>query len=89
VNPRPPLPPFTEETARQKVQAAEDAWNSRDPERVSSRTRRDLPPALSPAPASRKAGRTPQRGDRQVQPGVEERLRWRAACVAITRCGTW
>ena len=33
--PRPPLPPFTEETARQKVQLAEDAWNSRDPERVS------------------------------------------------------
>ncbi len=33
--PRPPLPPFTEATARQKVQAAEDAWNSRDPERVS------------------------------------------------------
>jgi uncharacterized protein len=32
--PRPPLPPFTEETARQKVQAAEDAWNSRDPDRV-------------------------------------------------------
>ena len=31
---RPPLPPFTEETARQKVQAAEDAWNSCDPERV-------------------------------------------------------
>ncbi|QUQ63140.1 nuclear transport factor 2 family protein [Kutzneria sp. CA-103260] len=31
---RPPLPPFTEETARAKVQAAEDAWNSRDPERV-------------------------------------------------------
>lgn len=31
---RPPLPPFTEETARQKVRAAEDAWNSRDPQRV-------------------------------------------------------
>ena len=31
---RPPFPPFTEETARQKVQAAEDAWNTRDPERV-------------------------------------------------------
>ena len=31
---RPPLPPFNEETARQKVQAAEDAWNSREPERV-------------------------------------------------------
>jgi nuclear transport factor 2 (NTF2) superfamily protein len=34
-NKRPPLPPFTEETARQKIQAAEDAWNSKDPERVS------------------------------------------------------
>src|SRR5258705_3588668 len=32
---RPPFPPFTLETARQKVQAAEDAWNTRDPERVS------------------------------------------------------
>ena len=31
---RPPLPPFSSETARQKVQAAEDAWNSCDPERV-------------------------------------------------------
>src|SRR4051795_3130519 len=31
---RPPVPPFTEETARQKVQAAEDAWNTCDPERV-------------------------------------------------------
>jgi uncharacterized protein len=35
MNPRPPLPPFTEETALQKVQAAEDAWNTRDPQRVS------------------------------------------------------
>lgn len=32
---RPPLPPFTRETATQKVRAAEDGWNSRDPERVS------------------------------------------------------
>jgi nuclear transport factor 2 (NTF2) superfamily protein len=32
--PRPPLPPFTRETALLKVRAAEDAWNSRDPERV-------------------------------------------------------
>lgn len=31
---RPPLPPFTDETARQKVRLAEDAWNSRDPARV-------------------------------------------------------
>jgi nuclear transport factor 2 (NTF2) superfamily protein len=33
---RPPTPPFTEETARQKVQAAEDAWNTREPERVAA-----------------------------------------------------
>lgn len=33
--PRPPLPPFTPETAATKARAAEDAWNSRDPERVS------------------------------------------------------
>ncbi|WP_432485509.1 nuclear transport factor 2 family protein [Kineococcus esterisolvens] len=32
---RPPLPPFTRESAIQKVRAAEDAWNTRDPERVS------------------------------------------------------
>jgi len=31
---RPPLPPFTAETAAQKVRMAEDAWNSRDPSRV-------------------------------------------------------
>ena len=31
---RPPFPPFTLETARQKVRAAEDAWNTRDPVRV-------------------------------------------------------
>ena len=33
---RPPVPPFTEETARQKVQAAEDAWNGRDPDKVAA-----------------------------------------------------
>jgi len=32
---RPPLPPFTRETAAQKVRMAEDGWNSRDPDRVS------------------------------------------------------
>ena len=31
---RPPLPPFTRETAAQKARMAEDAWNSRDPDRV-------------------------------------------------------
>ena len=35
IEPRPPLPPFTDETARQKVRLAEDAWNTRDPQRVS------------------------------------------------------
>jgi hypothetical protein len=33
---RPPVPPFDEATARQKVQAAENAWNTRDPERVAA-----------------------------------------------------
>jgi len=32
---RPPLPPFTQETAAQKVRLAEDGWNSRNPEKVS------------------------------------------------------
>jgi hypothetical protein len=31
---KPPLPPFTPETAAQKVRMAEDAWNTRDPDRV-------------------------------------------------------
>ena len=31
---RPPLPPFTKETAMQKVRLAEDGWNSRDPQKV-------------------------------------------------------
>ena len=34
IAPRPPLPPFTAETAAQKARMAEDAWNSRDPARV-------------------------------------------------------
>ena len=33
---RPPVPPFDEAAARTKVQAAEDAWNTRDPERVAA-----------------------------------------------------
>lgn len=32
--PRPPLPPFSRESAGEKVRLAEDAWNSRDPKRV-------------------------------------------------------
>ncbi len=34
-SPRPPLPPFDAETAAKKVRMAEDAWNTRDPDRVS------------------------------------------------------
>lgn len=45
---RPPLPPFTAETAAQKARAAEDAWNSRDPGRV----------ALAYTPDSRWRNRT-------------------------------
>ncbi len=33
---RPPVPPFDEANARKKVQAAEDAWNTRDPEKVAA-----------------------------------------------------
>ncbi len=40
---RPPLPPFTTDTAVQKVRAAEDAWNSRDPERVALAYTPDCP----------------------------------------------
>ncbi len=35
MNQKPPFPPFNLETAKQKIQMAEDAWNSKDPERVS------------------------------------------------------
>ncbi|MBO0680488.1 nuclear transport factor 2 family protein [Mycolicibacterium sp. S2-37] len=34
MSPRPPLPPFTRQTAVEKVRLAEDAWNTRDPQRV-------------------------------------------------------
>ena len=34
MEPRPPLPPFTLETARQKARAAEDGWNTREPDQV-------------------------------------------------------
>ncbi len=46
--PRPPLPPFTPQTAAQKARGAEDAWNSRDPARV----------ALAYTPNSRWRNRT-------------------------------
>ena len=39
---RPPLPAFTEETARQKIRLAEDGWNGRDPAKVSLLRQRKL-----------------------------------------------
>jgi len=39
---RPPLPPFTQESAAQKVRLAEDGWNSRDPEKVAHDSERFL-----------------------------------------------
>jgi len=36
MNTRPPLPPFNQESAKEKVQLAENGWNSRDPEKVAS-----------------------------------------------------
>ena len=39
--PLPPLPPFTQETSAAKVQAAEDGWNTRNPEKVSLAYTRD------------------------------------------------
>ncbi|MCV2350929.1 nuclear transport factor 2 family protein [Paucibacter sp. Y2R2-4] len=56
--PRPPLPPFTFETAVQKVRMAEDAWNTRDPQRV----------ALAYTPDSRWRNRSEfPRGRAQIQ----------------------
>ena len=40
-DPRPPVPPFTYETANLKVRMAEDGWNTRNPERVAQAYSRD------------------------------------------------
>ena len=42
---RPPFPPFTQASATQKVRMAENAWNSRDPEKVSLAYTEDSPVA--------------------------------------------
>ena len=55
---RPPLPPFTRETAIQKVRMAEDAWNTRDPERVSLAYTRGQPLAQSRRVPGRAAPRS-------------------------------
>lgn len=60
---RPPLPPFTLETAVQKVRLAEDAWNSRDPARVAlayaTDSINDLPIASSDRKFHWPSGRRP------------------------------
>jgi nuclear transport factor 2 (NTF2) superfamily protein len=62
---RPPLPPFTEETTRQKVLAAEAAWNTGDPVRVAA--------ASSTTRCARTSGRSPRRGSRAVPVRVARR----------------
>jgi nuclear transport factor 2 (NTF2) superfamily protein len=47
---KPPLPPFTRETAKTKVQIAEDDWNSRDPKRVALAYTEDSPWRNLPLP---------------------------------------
>ncbi|WP_428506775.1 DUF1348 family protein [Roseateles sp.] len=62
--PRPPLPPFTLESAVQKVRMAEDAWNTRDPQRV----------ALAYTPDSRWRSRSEfPRGREQIQQLLERK----------------
>ena len=52
---RPPFPPFTLETAAQKVRMAEDAWNNRDPKRVVI-SLYDRQPVAKPCRISRRSG---------------------------------
>ncbi len=80
--PRPPLPPFTAETAAEKARLAEDAWNSRDPARV----------ALAYTPDSRWRNRAEfihgPRGDRSVscpQMGARTRLSPDQGGVGLSR----
>ena len=62
--PRPPLPPFTLETAKQKVRMAEDGWNTRDPQRVAS--------AYTPDTRWRNRAEFPQ-GREQIQQFLERK----------------
>jgi nuclear transport factor 2 (NTF2) superfamily protein len=60
---RPPFPPFDAESAAKKVQAAEDAWNTCDPERVASAYSVDsTPPASGGAPPGTSCGSSTNRG---------------------------
>ena len=69
---RPPLPPFTRETAIQKIRAAEDAWNSRDPERCAGAyTPRVL---AQPIHIFLRSGGDHRLSDRQVGARARDRL---------------
>ena len=63
---RPPVPPFTEDTARQKVRAAEDAWNERNSGQGGARLYNGQPGG----PTARYGGLT--------QKGVGKCIEWRA-----------
>ncbi|MFC2968535.1 DUF1348 family protein [Acidimangrovimonas pyrenivorans] len=71
---RPPLPPFTEDSARQKARLAEDGWNSRDPAGV----------ALAPMPDSRWRDRVEfPVGRAEIEPVLQGRGFLAAAAVTI------
>ncbi len=76
VTPRPPFPPFTEQTARQKVEAAEDAWNTPYPERVALAYTEDSVPRTAVSTAR---GRKPSTACRSRCAEVRGRLVGRAA----------
>ena len=85
---RPPLPPFSEESAIQKVRAAEDAWNTRDPARVALaytldsrwRNRAEFP-----------RGRAQQVGVRRLPPTLywrsKQRYKHRHLCLCSAQPG--
>jgi nuclear transport factor 2 (NTF2) superfamily protein len=69
---RPPFPPFTRETAAQKARMAEDAWNSRDPVKVSLAYTEDSTGAIAASSfrgARRSSNSSPVNGRRSTNIG--------------------
>jgi len=78
LEPRPPLPPFTRETAIQKVRLAEDGWNSRNPEKV----------ALAYTPDSRWRNRVEFVNGREAMPTNGMTIRATGSAPSATRTGS-
>ena len=76
---RPPYPPFDAASAAQKVQAAENAWNTRDPEKVSLAYTEDS------VWRNRDTFVTGTRGDRRVPDARSGSASWTTRCAS--RCG--